>query len=133
MRSCAFSRHAATSGGPDSLLRLGSATSSILSGVSVPTGHAYYHSSGTVPAAKNASAPRGSRERYGNTTEQAISVLTRIQALLREQGLGMQDAVYVRCYLVADPFLNGTGEQRQHICREGPCRAALGRTSLVWL
>eukprot|EP00198_Chlamydomonas_reinhardtii_P004673 XP_001694009.1 mbeta non-catalytic subunit of periplasmic L-amino acid oxidase [Chlamydomonas reinhardtii] len=97
-----------SAGGPDSLLRLGSATSSILSGVSVPTGHAYYHSSGTVPAAKNASAPRGSRERYGNTTEQAISVLTRIQALLREQGLGMQDAVYVRCYLVADPFLNGT-------------------------
>ncbi|KAG2446555.1 hypothetical protein HYH02_008542 [Chlamydomonas schloesseri] len=97
-----------TAGGPASLLRLGSPTSSILSGVSVPTGHAYYHSSGSVPAAKNASAPRGSRERFGNTTEQAISVLTRIRGLLREQGLDLEDAVYVRCYLVADPFLNGT-------------------------
>ncbi|KAG2450980.1 hypothetical protein HYH02_004252 [Chlamydomonas schloesseri] len=96
-----------TTGGPTSLLRLGTATSSILSGVSVPTGHAYYHSSGTVPAIKNASAPRGSRERFGNTTEQAVSVLTRIRTLLQDQGLDMKDAVYVRCYLVADPFLGG--------------------------
>ncbi len=72
--------------GPSSLSRYGAATSSILSGVTVPTGHAYYHSSGTVPAVKDPAAPRGSRERYGNTTEQAVSVLTRIGALLAEQG-----------------------------------------------
>ncbi len=95
-------------GGPSSLSRYGAATSSILSGVTVPTGHAFYHSSGTVPAVKDPAAPRGSRERYGNTTEQAVSVLTRIGALLAEQGLGFEDSVYVRCYLVADPFLNGT-------------------------
>lgn len=97
-----------TPAGPSSLTRLGSATSSILSGVTVPTGYAYYHSSGAVPSAKNASAPRGSRERFGNTTEQAISVLTRLQTLLAEQGLIMADSIYIRCYVVFDPFLNTT-------------------------
>jgi hypothetical protein len=54
--------------------------------VSIPPGYAYYHSSGTVPGFKNASAPRGSRERYGNTTEQAASIFRRLQGLLAEQG-----------------------------------------------
>ncbi len=80
-------RHGLTpTAAPTSITRYGAATSSILSGITVPASHALYWSSGTVPAAKNASAPAGSRERFGNTTEQAISCLTRLQALLAENG-----------------------------------------------
>ena len=71
---------------PTELSRFGAATSSILSGVTVPATYAVYWSSGTVPAVKNASAPAGSRERFGNTTEQAISILERMSTLLAEAG-----------------------------------------------
>jgi enamine deaminase RidA (YjgF/YER057c/UK114 family) len=58
--------------------------------------------SGTVPAVADTSAPAGSPARYGDTRTQAISVLTAIEARLKEHGLGMKDVVYLRAYLVAD-------------------------------
>jgi enamine deaminase RidA (YjgF/YER057c/UK114 family) len=40
---------------------------------------------------------------WGNTTEQAESAFTKIQDLLKQQGLGMGDVVMMRVYMVAAP------------------------------
>jgi enamine deaminase RidA (YjgF/YER057c/UK114 family) len=42
---------------------------------------------------------------YGNTQAQAESTFTKIQALLKEQGLGMGDVVMMRVYMTADPAM----------------------------
>lgn len=42
---------------------------------------------------------------YGNTQAQTESTLTRIQTLLKEQGLGLGDVVMMRVYLVGDVAL----------------------------
>jgi enamine deaminase RidA (YjgF/YER057c/UK114 family) len=56
----------------------------------------------------DANAPAGSRARWGDTKTQAISVLTSIEARLKEHGLTMKDVVYLRCYLVPDKEKGGT-------------------------
>ena len=48
------------------------------------------------------------RARYGDTKTQAISVLTAIEARLKEHGLSMKDVVYLRAYLVPDKEKGGT-------------------------
>ncbi len=94
---------------PGELLRHGSnGTGVILSGVTIPADTAIYWSSGTVPSAQNSSLPVGSRERFGNTTAQALTILTRFVALLNETQLSLADAIFMRVYLTPDPFLNGT-------------------------
>jgi enamine deaminase RidA (YjgF/YER057c/UK114 family) len=42
---------------------------------------------------------------YGNTQSQADSTFTKIQALLKDQGLGMGDIVMMRVYMAADPAM----------------------------
>ena len=42
---------------------------------------------------------------YGNTQAQAESTFTKIQTLLKEQGLGMGDVVMMRVYMAADPAM----------------------------
>jgi len=44
---------------------------------------------------------------YGDTRAQTLSVLTKIQALLQEQGLGMGDVVQMHVFLAADPAKGG--------------------------
>jgi enamine deaminase RidA (YjgF/YER057c/UK114 family) len=51
------------------------------------------------PADRNTNTPAV----WGNTTEQADSCFQKIQALLKEQGLGMGDVVMMRVYMVAAP------------------------------
>jgi enamine deaminase RidA (YjgF/YER057c/UK114 family) len=46
---------------------------------------------------------KGTPAVYGNTQAQAESVFTKIQSLLKEQGLGMGDVVMMRVYMAADP------------------------------
>ncbi len=91
------------------MLRHGSnGTGVILSGVTIPADTAIYWSSGTVPSAQNSSLPVGTRERFGNTTQQALTILSRFVALLNETQLSLADAIFMRVYLTPDPFLNGT-------------------------
>lgn len=40
---------------------------------------------------------------YGNTEEQALSALNKIQSLLKEQGLDMKDVVKMTVFLAGDP------------------------------
>lgn len=70
--------------------------------VAIPANAAVVWTSGTVPGVADPNAPAGSRARYGDTKTQAVSVLTAIEARLREHGLGMKDVVYLRAYLVPD-------------------------------
>jgi enamine deaminase RidA (YjgF/YER057c/UK114 family) len=44
---------------------------------------------------------------YGDTKTQTLSVLTKIQALLKEQGLTMGDVVQMHVFLAADPAKGG--------------------------
>jgi enamine deaminase RidA (YjgF/YER057c/UK114 family) len=48
---------------------------------------------------------KGTPAVYGNTQAQADSVFTKIQTLLKEQGLGMGDVVMMRVYMAADPAM----------------------------
>lgn len=81
----------------------GSETSPISSGVAIPAGSAYYWSSGTVPPVIDPNAPAGSTARYGNMETQATGILERFETLLAEAGLTLNDAIYIRAYLVPDP------------------------------
>jgi enamine deaminase RidA (YjgF/YER057c/UK114 family) len=75
----------------------------ILAGVTIPSGTTLYYLSGQVPAVADASKPPASIEAYGDTKTQAISVFTKIQKLLADQGLTLGDVVKLTVYLVGDP------------------------------
>ncbi len=98
-------------GAPRSVTRYGTSTSPILSAVAVPENQAYFWTSGTVPPVIDPGAPTGSPARYGDTKTQATGILTRFQTLLAEGGLSLEDVVYLRVYLVADPALGSVDYQ----------------------
>lgn len=87
---------------PTEVTPYGDAESSILSGVAVPAGYAQMWVSGTVPSVTNEDAPEGSAEQYGDMATQASSVFDNIEGVLEEAGLGLEDVVYLRVYLVPD-------------------------------
>jgi enamine deaminase RidA (YjgF/YER057c/UK114 family) len=60
--------------------------------------------SGQLPNPKTpADREKGTPAVYGNTQEQAENVFTKIQTLLKEQGLGMGDVVMMRVFMTTDP------------------------------
>jgi len=75
----------------------------ISAAVTVPAGAATVYVSGTLPAAINKDAPKGTAPVYGDMTTQTVSVLTQIRATLARLGLGMGDVVKMTVFLVADP------------------------------
>jgi enamine deaminase RidA (YjgF/YER057c/UK114 family) len=85
----------------------GGANSPISSMVALPANTALIWTSGTVPGMADRNAAAGSRARYGDTKTQAISILQRIEALLKDKGLGLKDVVYLRAYLVPDKEKGG--------------------------
>jgi enamine deaminase RidA (YjgF/YER057c/UK114 family) len=50
---------------------------------------------------------KGTPAVYGDTQTQALSVFTKIQALLKEQGLDMKDVVKMTVFLAGDPAKDG--------------------------
>jgi enamine deaminase RidA (YjgF/YER057c/UK114 family) len=54
-----------------------------------------------------ADAAKGTAAVYGDTETQAESVLTKIDALLKTQGLTMGDVVEMQCFLAGDPAKGG--------------------------
>ena len=87
---------------PTALQFYGAPTSSIASGVVIPAGKAAVYTSGTVPALANKDAAVGSKERFGDTKTQAISIMGTIETQLKALGLGLKDVVYLRIYIVPD-------------------------------
>ena len=65
-----------------------------------------YHS-GTVPGPANPDADRSSREYYGDTEAQAMSVFGRMQASFDELGVGFGDIIKMTVFLVGDPEMDG--------------------------
>lgn len=60
--------------------------------------------SGQLPSpTKPADRAAGTPAVWGTTTEQADSCFQKVEALLKEQGLGMGDVVMMRVYMVAGP------------------------------
>ena len=77
--------------------------SSILKGVKVPEGRDIYFASGIVAYPKDATKPAGDRERFGNTYEQSVSALKRINEYLGEEGLSLKDVISMKVYVAPDP------------------------------
>ncbi len=65
-----------------------------------------YHS-GTVPGAANPDAERGSREYYGDTEAQAMSVFGRMEESFKNLGVGFGDVIKMTVFLVGDPEMDG--------------------------
>jgi enamine deaminase RidA (YjgF/YER057c/UK114 family) len=83
--------------------RLGPPDFPISASVELPAGSRLVYVSGTVPDVADADGPPGSVQRYGDTAAQTRSVLRRIEAQLRQHGLGLGDVVMMRVFLVAPP------------------------------
>jgi enamine deaminase RidA (YjgF/YER057c/UK114 family) len=128
------------------VVRSGAANSPIAGLVSVPPGAELVYVSGTVPDAVNAGAPAGSVERFGDTETQTRSVLSKIDAALKERGLTLGDVVMMRVFLVApagQPRMDFAGMMRAYRERFGtpgqpnkPARSTMQVAGLVdpgWL
>ena len=93
----------ASSANAQEIRRVGPPEAPIMGSVEVPPGSRLIYVSGTVPDVADATAPQGSVERYGDTAAQTRSVLRKIEAQLRQHGLGLGDVVMMRVFLVAPP------------------------------
>ena len=71
--------------------------------VRVPAGSEMIYIAGQLP---DPVAP-GTPAKLGDTKTQTISVLTKIQTLLKEQGYALSDVVMMRVVLVGDPAKGG--------------------------
>jgi len=83
------------------------ANSPIVSAVTVPAGATTYYISGIPGGPKNPSAPEGSPDRWGDTTQQTDDVLNKLEAVLKQMGLTFGDVVKATVFLVADPANGG--------------------------
>ena len=63
--------------------------------------------SGQVPGAANPDAERGSREYFGDTEAQAMSVFGRFEASFKELGVDFGDVIKMTVFLVGDPTMDG--------------------------
>lgn len=79
----------------------------IAAAVTVPPDATLTYLSGALPAVAKPDAPKGSVESYGDTEAQTLSVLSRLEAGLKAQGLGFGDVVQAHVYLVGDPGKGG--------------------------
>jgi len=81
--------------------------SSILKGVKVPGNKSMYFASGIVANPKDDSKAEGDRERFGDTYDQSVSALKRIESYLSEEGLSLEDVIAMKVYVAPDPENNG--------------------------
>lgn len=63
--------------------------------------------SGMVPGPVNPDAEKGSREYYGDTETQALSVFKRFETSFKELGVGFEDVIKMQVFMVGDPALDG--------------------------
>ena len=87
--------------------RIGAADAPISASVEAPAGSRLVHVSGTVPDPVDAAAAAGSVARFGDTATQTRSVMGKIEAQLRQHGMGLGDVVMMRVFLVAPPGQEG--------------------------
>ena len=83
--------------------RMGAAEAPIASSVEIAADSRIVYISGQVPEPVDPAAPAGSVARFGDTAAQTRSVLGKIEAQLKQHGLGLGDIVMMRVFLVAPP------------------------------
>ena len=67
-----------------------------------------YYLSGQMASPQSAGDPaKGIKPSYGDTEAQTMSALTKIQGLLKAQGLSMGDVVLMHVYMAGDPANGG--------------------------
>ncbi|NVK84984.1 MAG: hypothetical protein HWE21_11730 [Cytophagia bacterium] len=86
------------------VIRFDREESSILKGVKVPAEADMYFASGIVAYPKDDTKPAGDRERFGNTYEQSMCALKRIEEYLGEEDLSLKDVVAMKVYVAPDPL-----------------------------
>ncbi|WP_436286681.1 RidA family protein [Solimonas marina] len=80
----------------------------IAKAVEVPAGKSVVYLSGQLASKlEGAKASDNSQDAYGNTEQQTLSTLTKIQATLKEMGLDMKDVVKMTVFLKGDPEQGG--------------------------
>lgn len=65
-----------------------------------------YHS-GQVPSPEKPKAEKGSREYYGDTYTQSMSVFNKFETSLNDLGISFKDAIKLTVFLVGDPKMDG--------------------------
>ncbi len=80
----------------------GSPTSIISSGAIIPEGKKMLWTSGSTGGVADSSAVAGTREQFGDTQTQALSILANFEKTLRAKGLKMNDVLMLRVYLTPD-------------------------------
>ncbi len=76
-------------------------------GVEVPPGAEILFVSGVVPQIIDTEADPNSREAYGDTRQQTVSVLSAMKERMEAAGWSMGDIVMMRVYLVGDEATGG--------------------------
>ncbi len=71
--------------------------------VEVPAGFKIIFHSGFTPSPANPQAKEGSPEYWGDTKTQAMSAFQKMEASLKDMGLGFGDVVKMNVFLVGDP------------------------------
>ncbi|WP_240486003.1 RidA family protein [Anditalea andensis] len=84
------------------IIRYDRPEASILKGVYIPEGKAYYYTSGLVAPVKDENGEPGSYQKYGNMYEQSIGILNRIKETLAEADFKMNEVFFLRVYLAPD-------------------------------
>ena len=92
----------------ESIQRFDRPDASILKGLSIPADKKLFISSGQVTAPLHMDQPDGSLERYGNTYEQSVGTLEKLNAVLKEAGLSLADVVYLGVFIAPDPRGDGS-------------------------
>jgi enamine deaminase RidA (YjgF/YER057c/UK114 family) len=90
--------------GAQSVTHIQSEGSGIATGVWV--GNMFYLSGQLPSPVTPADRAKGTPAVYANTQAQAENAFTKIQNLLKEQGLGMGDIIMMRVYMAADPAMD---------------------------
>jgi enamine deaminase RidA (YjgF/YER057c/UK114 family) len=90
----------------------GSATAPFASTITVPAGYDTIYVAGRTAAPTTAAVPATATTPavpavYGNTEQQTEAALMRIEADLRDQGVGLADIVQMHVFLVGDPAQGG--------------------------
>ncbi|MEY4256841.1 MAG: hypothetical protein RLZZ141_2068, partial [Pseudomonadota bacterium] len=91
----------------EGVTRVGSDKSPIATAVTVPAGAMTLYVSGQLPAVADPAAPAGTKASYGDTKTQTLSVLKKIEDILKAHGMSAADVVNMHVYLTGDPDLGG--------------------------
>lgn len=75
--------------------------------IEVPASATIVNLSGQLPSVANPDAPKDSIEAYGDTETQTVSVLRKIESILKSMGLTMGDVIRMQVFLVGDPNKGG--------------------------